>query len=90
MEHEVLRFCMTKPDSGLTPSLPATDPASTAAWGSKRINPRPSSVCVWPGVNGLPNDNKQALSFKCSICHSCPLLLGLLLGYFDFFVTIIP
>ena len=46
MEHEVLRFCMTKPDAGLTPSLPATDPGSTAAWGSKRINPRPSSVCV--------------------------------------------
>ena len=32
---------MTRPDAGSTSSLPASDPGSTAAWGSKRINPRP-------------------------------------------------
>ena len=28
-----------KPDAGLTPSQPISDPGSTATWGSKRINP---------------------------------------------------
>ena len=34
------QFWMTKPNAGSTPSLPASDPGSTAAWGSKRINSR--------------------------------------------------
>ena len=42
---------MTKPDAGLITSLPASDPGSTAAWGSKRINPRSQScLCLtWSG-----------------------------------------
>ena len=46
-----LTFWMTKPDAGLITSLPASDPGSTAAWGSKRINPQPQScLCLtWSG-----------------------------------------
>ena len=51
MEHEVWRFWMTKLDAGLMTSLPASDPGSAAAWGSKRINFRPQScLCLtWSG-----------------------------------------
>ena len=40
-----------KLDTGLTTSLPASNPGSTAGWGSKRINPRPQScLCLtWSG-----------------------------------------
>ena len=42
---------MTKLDAGLITPLPASDPGSTAAWGSKRINPRPQSYLslTWSG-----------------------------------------
>ena len=43
MEHEVWRFWTTKLDAGLITLLPASDPGSTAVWGSKRINLRPHS-----------------------------------------------
>ena len=47
MEHEVRRFWMMKPDTLLITSLPASDPGITAAWGSKRINPRlQSCLCL--------------------------------------------
>ena len=44
--------------SGLMTSLPASEPGSAAVWGSKRINPRPSPVCVWPGVDALQTTKK--------------------------------
>ena len=38
---------MTKLDTGLITSLPASDSGSAAVWGSKRINPRPQScLCL--------------------------------------------
>ena len=42
---------MTKPDAGLTISLPASDPGSTPAWGSKKINLPPQSCLylTWSG-----------------------------------------
>ena len=39
-------FWMTKLDAGLVTPLLASDSGSAAVWGSKRINPRPQSVCV--------------------------------------------
>ena len=38
---------MTKLDAGLTTSMPASDPGSTAIWGSKRINPLFVSDLEW-------------------------------------------
>ena len=47
MEHEVWRFWITKLDADLITPLPASDSGSAAAWGSKRINPRPQScLCL--------------------------------------------
>ena len=63
---------MTKLDAGLMTSLPASDPGSTAVWGSKRINPRPQScLCLtWSGYS--PNDDddrKQAFSYSDNISN---------------------
>ena len=48
-----IRFWMTKLDAGLTKSLSASDPGSTASWDSKRIKPRPQScLCLtWSGCS---------------------------------------
>ena len=42
----------------MTP-LPASDSGSAAAWGSKRINPRPRSyLCLtWSGYSSNDNDD---------------------------------
>ena len=48
-------FWITKLDAGLTPSLPASDPDSTAARSSKKINPSP--VCVRLGVNAFSKND---------------------------------
>ena len=54
---------MTKLDAGLMTSLPASDPGSTAVWGSKRINPRPQS-CLCLAWSGCPsNDDDDFTSF---------------------------
>ena len=52
----VRRFWMTKLDAGLMTSLPASDPGSTAVWGSKRINPRPQS-CLCLAWSGCPSND---------------------------------
>ena len=46
-----LTVWITKLDAGLTTSLPTSDPGSTAAWVSKRINPwHHSCLCLtWSG-----------------------------------------
>ena len=50
---------MTKLDAGLMTSLPASDPGSTAVWGSKRINPRPQPcLCLtWSGYPSNDDDD---------------------------------
>ena len=54
---------MTKLNAGLTTSLPASDPGSAAAWGSKRIKPRPQS-CLCLTWSGYPsNDDPQLAVF---------------------------
>ena len=52
---------MTKLDAGLMTSLPASDPGSTAVWGSKKINPRPqSSLCLtWSGYPSNDDDDND-------------------------------
>ena len=55
---------MTKLDAGLITPLPASDPGSTAAWGSKRINPRPQSCLEW-----------MPLQTTTTICYSDACLL---------------
>ena len=66
MEHEVWQFWMTKLDAGLITSLPASDSGSTAAWGSKRINPQPQSCLslTWSGYpsNDDDDDNNVRLA----------------------------
>ena len=54
---------MTKLDAGLMKSLPASDPGSTAVWGSKRINPRPQfCLCLaWSGCPSNDDDVKKSL-----------------------------
>ena len=47
---------MTKLDAGLMTSLPASDSGSTAAWISKRINPRPQS-CLCLTCSGCPSND---------------------------------
>ena len=47
---------MTKLDAGLITSLPASDPGSTAVWGSKRINPRPQ-FCLCLAWSGCPSND---------------------------------
>ena len=49
---------MTKLDAGLMTSLLASDPGSTAVWGSKRINPRPQS-CLCLTWSGCPSNDDQ-------------------------------
>ena len=46
-------------DAGLITSLPASDSASAAVWGSKRINPRPQScLCLtWSGYPSNDDDD---------------------------------
>ena len=60
---------MTKLDAGLMTSLPASDPGSTAVWGSKRINPRPQScLCLaWSGYpsNDDDDDDDDVYHFSC-------------------------
>ena len=48
-----------KLDAGLITSLPASDPGSTAVWGSKRINPQPQSCsCLtWSGYPSNDDDD---------------------------------
>ena len=48
---------MTKLGAGLTTSLPASDPGSTAAWNSKRINPQLQSCLCLTWSNAFPNDD---------------------------------
>ena len=49
---------MTKLDTGLIASLPASDPGSAAVWGSKRINPRPQSyLCLT--CSGCPSNDDE-------------------------------
>ena len=52
---------MTKLDAGLITPLPVSDSGSTAAWGSKRINPRPQScMCLtWSGYPSNEDDDKD-------------------------------
>ena len=55
---------MTELDAGLISLLPASDSGSTAAWGSKRINPRPQScLCLtWSGCpSNDDNDDDESL-----------------------------
>ena len=75
MEHEVLRFWMTKLDAGLMTSLPAFDSGSAAVWGSKRIKPRPQScLCLtWSGCPSNDDDDRGRISFNEILCI---LLLG--------------
>ena len=54
---------MMKLNLGLTKSFLASNPGSTATWGSERINPRPSPVCVWPGVGPLLNDDDYIIIY---------------------------
>ena len=49
---------MTKFNAGLTTSLPASDPGSTTAWGSKRVNPRPQ-FCLCLTWSGCPFKQRQ-------------------------------
>ena len=66
-----LTVWMTKLDAGLTTSLPASDPGSTAAWGNKRINPRLQSCLCLTGVDALSNnDDDDELSVSCVNCIS--------------------
>ena len=50
-------------DAGLITPLPASDPGSAAAWGSKRINPRPQScLCLtWSGYLSNDDDDPERL-----------------------------
>ena len=52
-------------------SLPASDPGSAAAWGSKRINPRPQScLCLtwsgYPSNDDNDDDEQEALKLSFS------------------------
>ena len=68
-------------------SLPASDPGSTAVWGSKRINPRPRScLCLtwsgYPSNNNNNNNNNRTnkkitynlMLFHCSTSILLPLM----------------
>ena len=57
---------MTKLDAGLITSLPASDPGSTAVWGSKRINPRPQfCLCLtWSGFPSNDEEEEEEEEFK--------------------------
>ena len=49
----------TKLDTGLIAPLPASDSGSTAAWGSKRINPRPQSCLCLTWSRYPSNDDDE-------------------------------
>ena len=75
---------MRKLNAGLMTSLPESDPRSTAAWGSKRIDPRPQSrLCLtWSGCF-----SKQRRQIDVKIKE---LIIGMLkLMLIDFFCLII-
>ena len=63
---------MTKLDAGLITALPASDSGSTAAWGSKRINPRPQS-CLCLTWSGYPlnddDDERRSPRLLTTTCH---------------------
>ena len=50
-------------DAGLVTSLPASDPGSTAVWGSKRINPWPQS-CLCLTWSGCPSNDNDKIVFN--------------------------
>ena len=54
---------MTKPDVDLMTSLPACDSGSTAAWGSKRIKPRPQFCLCLTWCDTSPNDKEEEQLF---------------------------
>ena len=58
----------------LNTSLPASDSGSTAAWGSKRISPRPQScLClIWSGCPS--NDDDDESNMYNYACHSSRFL----------------
>ena len=63
ISHHFQSVFFMKLDAGLMTSLPASDPGSTAVWGSKRINPRPQS-CLCLTWSGYPsNDDDECFSF---------------------------
>ena len=51
---QALWVWMTKLDAGLTTSLPAFDPGSTAAWGIKRINKLSASFLFVSYLEWMP------------------------------------
>ena len=57
---------LTVLDASLTTSLPASDPGSTTACGSKRINPRPQS-CLCLTWSGCPSKRRRRQIKKDSI-----------------------
>ena len=61
---------MTKLDAGLMTSLPASDPGSTAVWGSKRINPRPQfCLCLtWSGYPSNDDDDDDDVTAEKKGC----------------------
>ena len=62
MEHEVRRIWMTKLDADLITPLPAFDPGSIAAWGSKRIKLWPQS-CLCLTWYGYPSNDDDSVNF---------------------------
>ena len=52
-----------KPDAGLITPLPTSASGSTAAWGSKRINPRPQS-CLCLTWSGYPFKRRRLTTLK--------------------------
>ena len=60
---------MTKFNAGLTTSLPAFDPGSTAVWSSKRINSRPQScLClIWSGYLFKRSSYSSSIQLKSNL-----------------------
>ena len=50
-------------------SLPASDPGSTAVWGSKRINPRPQ-FCLCLAWSGCPSNDDDEQRYQISISEN--------------------
>ena len=71
MEYNVCRFWMTKLDARLITSLPASDPGSTSAWGSKRINPRPQfCLCLtWSGCLSKQRQRPDVITKSLYLTH---------------------
>ena len=75
---------MTKLNAGLMTSLTASDPESTAAWGSKRIDPPPKS-CLCLTWRGCFSKQRQQIDVKIN-----GLIIGMLkLMLIDFLCLII-